>query len=76
MHPWVTAVQVIAPYDLYLAFEDGTSGKVDARSRVENSPGIFAELRDPAEFAKVCQSRIRYDRMAERLGWSACLDLD
>jgi hypothetical protein len=53
VHPCVTAVQVIAPYGLHLAFEDGTSGKVDARSWVENSPGIFAELRNPAEFAKV-----------------------
>ena len=53
MHPCVTAVQVIPPYCLRLAFEDGTSGQIDARAWVENSPGIFAELRDPGEFAKV-----------------------
>lgn len=53
MHPFVTAVEVIPPYGLRLRFEDGTSGQVDARSWVEESLGIFAELRDPAEFARV-----------------------
>ena len=53
MHPLVTAVEVIPPYRLPLTFEDGSTGTVDARSWVEQSPGIFAELRDPAAFAKV-----------------------
>jgi hypothetical protein len=53
VHPFVTSVQVIPPYGLRLLFEDGSSGYVDARGWVEGSPGIFAELRDPAEFARV-----------------------
>ena len=53
MHPLVTAVEVIPPYRSRLTFEDGTTGTVDARSWVEQSPGVFAELRDPAAFAKV-----------------------
>jgi hypothetical protein len=53
VHPFVSAVQVVPPYGLRLRFEDGSTGHVDARSWVEDSPGIFAELRDPAEFAKV-----------------------
>lgn len=44
---------MVAPYGLSLQFEDGSSGYVDARPWVEDSRGIFADLRDPAEFAKV-----------------------
>jgi len=53
LHPFVTAVHVLPPYGLRLRFEDGSDGYVDARSWVGDSPGIFAELRDPSEFAKV-----------------------
>lgn len=52
--PRVTAVEVIPPYGLHLTFEDGTSGVVDGcRWLRHEPPGVFAPLRDPAEFAKV-----------------------
>ena len=52
--PRVTGVEVLPPYGLHLTFQDGTSGRVDAsRWLFRKSAGIFASLRDPAEFAKV-----------------------
>jgi hypothetical protein len=50
--PRATAVKVIPPYGLHLTFEDGTTGEVDG-SRWARADGVFAPLRDPAEFAKV-----------------------
>ncbi len=45
---------MVPPYGLRLSFEDGTSGVVDGARWVERDrPGVFARLRDPAEFAKV-----------------------
>lgn len=39
---------------MHLTFEDGTSGVVDGwRWLRHEPPGVFAPLRDPAEFAKV-----------------------
>jgi hypothetical protein len=52
--PRVTAVEVVPPYGLQLAFEDGTSGFVDGSRWLRDEPlGLWAPLRDPAEFAKV-----------------------
>jgi len=52
--PRVTAVEVVPPFGLHLSFEDGTSGDVDgSRWLRREPPGVFAPLRDPAEFAKV-----------------------
>lgn len=52
--PRVSAVEVIAPYGLHLTFKDGTSGFVDGSRWLLREPlGVFARLRDPAEFAKV-----------------------
>ena len=54
-HPRVTTVEVVPPYGLKLAFADGTSGFVDgARWVFGDEPGVFAALRDPAAFARVC----------------------
>ena len=54
MQPIVTSVQVIPPYGLRLTFSDGSSGDLDFRARVyQRDTGVFAELRDPALFAKV-----------------------
>ena len=54
MHPLAVAVRVIPPYRLYVAFADGTSGEVDCRQWLyEGDTGVFAELRDPAAFARV-----------------------
>ena len=57
MHPSVAAVEVVPPYGLRLTFDDGTTGTVEARGWVEQSRGVFAELRDPAAFAKVYVNR-------------------
>lgn len=52
--PRVTAVEVVPPYGLRLAFADGTTGLVDGSRWVEREPpGMFGCLRDPAEFVKV-----------------------
>ena len=52
--PRVTAVEVVPPYGLHLTFADGTSGEVDGSRWLRGEPpGVFAPLRDPAEFAKV-----------------------
>lgn len=52
--PRVTAVEVVPPYGLHLTFKDGTRGMVDGSRWLRREPlGVFAPLRDPAEFAKV-----------------------
>ena len=50
----VAEVKVLAEYRIAVRFHDGTSGVVDL-SRLVCSPaaGVFAELRDPAVFARV-----------------------
>ena len=53
MFPRVTGVAVIAPYGLEIRFADGTGGIVDCAHLVlREDAGVFAPLRDPAEFAK------------------------
>jgi hypothetical protein len=52
--PRVSAVKALPPYGLHLAFEEGTNGVVDGSRWIgREPPGLFARLRDPAEFAKV-----------------------
>ena len=54
MEPRVTTVRPLPGYRLALTFDDGTSGVVNCTQWVERLPtGLFAELRDPAEFARV-----------------------
>ena len=65
MYPVVTKVQVIPPYGLRLTFTDGSSGDIDFRARLYlRDTGVFAELRDPALFAKVW-----VDHEAETIVW-------
>lgn len=52
--PRVASVEVVPPYGLHLSFTDGTSGVVDGSRWLRDEPlGIFAPLKDPAQFAKV-----------------------
>jgi hypothetical protein len=54
MYPRVSSVEVVLPYSLRLLFKDGTSGTVDCTPWLfEFDQGVFAELRDPAAFARV-----------------------
>jgi hypothetical protein len=65
MHPVVTSVQVIPPYGLRLTFTDSTTGQIDCRPWLfERDVGLFAELRDPALFA-----RVWVDREADTVVW-------
>lgn len=65
MHPVVTHVEVIPPFGLRLAFSDGSVGDIDCRPWLyERDSGLFAELRDPALFAKVW-----VDHEAETVVW-------
>ena len=48
----VTHVQAVGGYRLRLRFEDGVSGEVDVSELIEFR-GVFAPLRDTAEFARV-----------------------
>jgi hypothetical protein len=71
MHPRVIGVEVIPPYTLHLTFADGSTGTVDGRPWVEESQGIFAELRDPAVFAQVA-----VDHEAGTIVWPNEADVD
>lgn len=69
--PRVSAVKLIPPYGLRLNFQDGTSGVVDESRWLLREPlGVFAPLRDPAEFAKV---HLRPD--LGTIAWSDDLDV-
>jgi hypothetical protein len=52
--PWyVTQVNVLPGYRLFVKFVDGTKGEVDAsRLILAPSAGVFTVLRDPARFAE------------------------
>ncbi|MHB8420261.1 MAG: DUF2442 domain-containing protein [Myxococcales bacterium] len=47
------AVCPLGGHRLHLRFEDGMEGDVDLAPLLAGFPGVFAPLRDPAEFAKV-----------------------
>ena len=72
VYPRVKCVVVIPPYRLEIGFADGTSGMVDCSDLVLGQhPGVFARLRDPAEFAKA------YVRQEDgTVAWPDDLDLD
>ncbi len=54
LFPRVTDVAVLPPYGLALQFADGTRGVVDCSDLIlREDAGVFAALREPAEFAKV-----------------------
>lgn len=66
----VTHVEVIEPYRLRLGFDDGTQGEVDIAELVPFE-GVFAALRDPAEFA-----RVRVDAELGTIVWPGGADID
>ena len=71
MFPRVTGVAVIAPYGLGLRFADGSGGIVDCSHLVlGEEAGVFAQLRDPAEFAKAY-----VHPEAQTVAWPDDLDL-
>jgi len=71
MHAVVSSVEVIPPFGLRLTFADGTVGKIDCRPWLyERDTGLFAELRDPALFA-----RVWVDREAETIVWANGADV-
>ncbi len=46
----ITEARALNPYHIWLRFDDGVEGVVDLAEQV-GFRGIFAALRDPAEFA-------------------------
>ncbi len=52
MHRDVIQVTTVDGFKLRLRFEDGTEGEVDC-STLLSFKGVFAPLKDPAEFARV-----------------------
>jgi hypothetical protein len=52
MHRDVVQVTTIDGFRLHLRFEDGAEGEVDCYTLL-SFKGVFAPLKDPAEFAKV-----------------------
>ncbi|HEX7024171.1 MAG TPA: DUF2442 domain-containing protein [Gemmatimonadales bacterium] len=72
IYPRITSVTVIHPYTLDLSFADGTRGMVDCSHLIlAGDPGVFAALRDPAQFA-----RAYVHPEAETVAWPQNLDLD
>ena len=71
MHPRITHVTVPAPFQVALAFTDGTRGTVDLSPWIEGKRGVFAALRDPSFFAQV-----RVDAEAGTIVWPNGADLD
>ncbi len=66
----VTGVRVLGDYRLRLWFSDGKVGDVDV-SDIRDKDNLFADLRDPAYFAKV-----RVDPEVGTIAWpmeSTCL---
>lgn len=66
----VIRVEVLEPYRLRLAFDDGSEGVVDI---AEFGPfdGVFAELKDPSVFAQV-----RVDPELRTIVWPGGADID
>ena len=66
----VISVEVLEPYRLRLAFDDGSEGEVEI---AEFGPfdGVFSELRDPRLFAQV-----RVDPELGTIVWPGGADID
>jgi hypothetical protein len=65
----IVAVTRIGDYTLRLSFRDGTEGEMDF-AHVLSFKGVFAPLKDPAEFAKV-----KVDSEAGTICWPNGADL-
>lgn len=66
----VVEVARTGEYKLRLRFQDGTEGELDF-SEILTFRGVFAPLKDPAEFAKV-----RVDPELGTVVWPSGADLD
>lgn len=66
----IVAVEPLGGYRLRLRFEDGVEGEVDLE-RVVRRGGMFAAMRDEAEFA-----RVRVDAELGTLVWPNGADVD
>ncbi len=66
----VVAAKALEPFKVWLRFTDGCEGVVDLDDVFERG-GVFAPLRDPAEFAKV-----RVEREFGTIEWPGEVDLD
>lgn len=72
LYPRVTGVSPLPEYRLDISFADGSQGVVDCSHLILGpNPGVFAVLRDPAEFA-----RVFVDPESETVAWPHGLDLD
>lgn len=72
IYPRITSVSALPDYRLEIGFADGTGGVVDCSHLILGpAPGVFASLRDPAEFAKVY-----VDEESCTVTWPNGLDLD
>lgn len=63
-----TEVKYLGNYQLYLHFNNGTSGTVDLSERIQR--GVFTALRDPSLFATAQQHPL-----AKTVTWQNGLDL-
>lgn len=70
MIPVVVDVEHVGPYRLRLTFADGVHGEVDI-SRLVRFEGVFASLRDPAEFRKA-----HVDEDSGTVAWPGGADID
>ena len=66
----VIRVEVLEPYRLRLAFDDGSEGVVDI-AEFRPFDGVFAELEDPKVFAQV-----RIDPELGTIVWPGGADID
>jgi hypothetical protein len=72
IYPRITSVSALPEYRLELGFADGTRGVVDCSHLIlRPDPGVFAQLREPAEFAKVY-----VNPESRTVTWPNDLDLD
>ena len=71
MHPRVNRVRVRDSFEVELWFTDGSHGTVDLSPWIRGARGVFADLQDPALFAKVF-----VDRDAGTIVWPNGADLD
>ena len=58
----ITSIEVVGDHRLYLVFEDGVSGEIDATGREWR--GVFEPLQDSSYFA-----RVELDEELGAIGW-------
>lgn len=72
IYPRPTSVSALSEYRLDIEFADGSRGVVDCSHLIlRPDPGVFAALRDPAEFGKAYVHPVSHT-----VTWPRDLDLD